>query len=277
MRNGAVRQQPPGDNRIEMLYAQLRACSSPEAYREGVRGAAARARASVPIVDLVHRTPAYNLTTLIGLLERERFQAPVLLFERGLDAQGTPFVHHECATAALGAACTALFSLPDCSGSPTAHRQLLADLVGLWLIAAVATAGGTEDQVLRDLARGMGPWMVPQGWAGRLLQVDSGEAFHPHGMVVALVREAVAERAPGLKLRVVRQALEALDVCSGAQYPQLWRRALAFVVGADLHQDPLGRLHAEYHAHRESPASRHRRAVDFIYREAIPTYHSVRD
>ena len=230
----------------------------------------------MPTIDLVHEPPAYATTTLIGLLERERFNAPTLLIERGLDEDGTPFIHHENSTAALGAACTALHT---CQRGTAAVdlTPLTAELVNIWLVAAVVARSAGEDRVLRDLARGMGPWMIPQGWGSRFLHASINNRAQEDSQVIILMQEAVRERAPGMRLRVVRDALEALDANPDDKFLQFWRRALAFVVGAVIFQEPLGRLHAEYNAHRNSPASRHRRAVDFIYEEAIPTYQSIRD
>lgn len=262
-----------------MLRAQLRACTTESDFRKSLRKAGPRSREEVPVIDIIHEPASQALATLIGLLERNRFDASILLIERGLDESGTPFVHHESSTAALGAASTSLFnSAADTDTALAAERQnLLHDLVSIWMIAAVIARGGDEGSVQGDLARGMGPWLVPQGWGGKLIRASTTPESQQDSLIVTLIRAAVRERAPGMRLRVVRHALEALDAGTPDQHVDFWRRALAFVVGADIFQDPLGRLHAEYNAHRDSPASRHRRAVEFIYNEAIPTYQSVRD
>lgn len=260
-----------------MLRSQLRSQTAQSEYRAAALKAGPRARDEVPAIDLVHEPPAYALTTLIGLLERDRFNAPTLLIERGLDESGTPFIHHENTTAALGATCTALYSGARGLDAATEFSPLLNDLVNIWMVAAVVSRSPEEDGVLRDLARGMGPWMIPHGWGGRLLHASHSKGSPQESLVITLIQEAVRERAPGMRLRIVRHALEALDASPDDQNLQFWRRALAYVVGAGIFQDPLGRLHAEYNAHRDSPSSRHRRAVDFIYQEAIPTYQSVRD
>ncbi|MBK1650646.1 hypothetical protein [Halorhodospira halochloris] len=269
-------QEPFGSNRITLLRSQLRTHTTQSGYRAAALNAGPRAREKVPAIDLMHEPPAYAITTLIGLLERDRLGAPILLIERGLDDSGTPFVHHENATAALGAACTALHPCLR-GGSASDLSPLLDELIGMWMVAGAVARNSEEDRILRDLARGMGPWMVPQGWGSRLLHASASTGGPKDSLVLTLMQEAIRERAPGLRLRVVRHALEALDTNPDDQFHKFWRRAVAFVVGAAIFEDPFGRLPAEYNAHRDSPASRHRRAVDFIYKEAIPTYQSVRD
>jgi len=272
-----VSQETPRPNRIHLLRTQLWAWTGETAYRDAVRLGAPRSREAVPVIDLMHEAPGVALATLLGLLEQDRFDAPVLLIERGLDEAGTPFLHHENATAALGAACIALENDGTAGGEGGDSRSLLSDLVGVWLIAAVADFPEAHEGYLRDLARGMGLQMVPRGWAGTLLHTSPGGASGLEGLAVGLVHEALVERAPGLKLRTVRAALEALDAARESERPKDWRQALAFVVGSEFYNQPLGRLRAEYQAHHDAPASRHRLAVEFIEREALPTYHSVRD
>ncbi|MBK1727852.1 hypothetical protein [Halorhodospira halophila] len=268
-------QETPPPNRIQLLRTQLWAWAGETGYREAVRVGAPRSRESVPVVDLVHEEPAVALATLLGLLEQDRFEAPVLLIERGLDRSGTPFLHHENATAALGATCV---SLKGRSGTGSGEGpDLLGDLLGVWLIGAVADFPEAHEAYLRDLARGMGPAMVPQGWAGTLLHASPAGSDARESLVVGLIHEAVVERAPGATLRTVGHALSVLDGAGGAEHAVAWRRALAFVVGAELHLHPAGRLHSEFYAHLDAPASRHRSAVLFIQQEAIPAYHSVGD
>ncbi|MBK5944573.1 MAG: hypothetical protein LLP51_09520 [Halorhodospira halophila] len=268
-------QETPPPNRIQLLRTQLWAWAGETGYREAVRIGAPRSREAVPVVDLVHEEPPVALATLLGLLEQDRFEAPVLLIERGLDRAGTPFLHHENATAALGAACAALHAR-RIAGAGTGP-ELLGDLLGVWLIGAVADFPEAHEAYLRDLARGMGPAMVPQGWAGTLLHASPAASDARESLVVNLIHEAVVERAPGATLRTVGHALSVLDAAGEADHAVAWRRALAFVIGAELHHHPAGRLYSEYHAHLEAPASRHRRAVLFIQQEAIPAYHSVGD
>jgi len=268
-----VSQETPPPNRIQLLRTQLWAWAGEAGYREAVRVGAPRSREAVPVIDLVHEESSVALVTLLGLLEQDRFEAPVLLIERGLDRAGTPFLHHENATAALGAACTALRGAAAAGAGP----DLLEDLLGVWLIGAVADFPEAHEGYLRDLARGMGPAMIPQGWAGNLLHASPAARDARESLVVNLIHEAVVERAPGATLRTVGYALKVLDTAGAAEHAAAWRRALAFVVGAELYHHPAGRLHSEFHAHLESPASRHRRAVLFIQQEAIPAYHSVGD
>lgn len=269
-------QETPRPQRLELLRARLAAWAGQGAYREAARHAAPRSREDVPVVDLVHEPPELGVATLLGLLEQDRFEAPILLIERGLDRRRTPFVHHENATAALGALCVAV-PAPTEPERREAQRELLNELLGVWLIAAVADFPEAHEAYLRDLARGMGLWMVPRGWSGTLLHASPSGTDSLDGLLLGLVHEAVVERAPGIKLRTVGAALGALETAGEAERPGYWRHALAFVVGSELFRDPQGRLRAEYQAHRSSPASRHRRAVDFIRYEAIPAYHSVRD
>ncbi len=217
------------------------------------------------------------MATLLGLLERDRFEAPILLIERGVDERRTPFIHHENATGALGAACVALEEPPGLTSPAHGRHGLLGDLLGVWLIAAIADFPEAHEGYLRDLARGMGIWMVPQGWAGALLHASPWAAEHSEYLVMGLVQEAIVERAPGLKLRTLGRVLKALDEASETERPAYWRHAVAVVVGSELYNQPQGRLRAEFQAHEASPASRHRRAVDFIREEAIPAYNSVRD
>ncbi|MBK1727457.1 hypothetical protein [Halorhodospira neutriphila] len=265
-------QDAPRPNRRHHLRLRLSASVDEPGYREAAR----RAREPVPAIDLVHQPAARALVTLLELLEQDRFEAPVLLLERGLDEDGTPFVHHENATAALGAACSALAG-GGARARPEAGPwgEALGELLGLWLIGAAADFPEAHEGYLRDLARGMGVWMVPQGWGQTLLSAGAAEAEEaPSELMLGLAHEAVVERAPGLKLRTVRHVLEALDRSAGLEAAPAWRRAIAYVIGAELYQNPYGRLRAEFQAHHSSPASRHRRAVEFIEREAIPAYHA---
>lgn len=267
---------PP--NRIQLLRTQLWAWTGETSYREAMRLGAPRSREPVPVIDLVHDPRSVALATLLGLLEQDRFEAPVLLIERGLDSKGTPFLHHENATAALGAACVAFPAPSPEMNAGTAAPALADDLLGVWLIAAVADFPEAHESYLRDVARGMGPTMVPQGWAGTLLHAAPPISGSRDGLVADLIQQAVIERAPGAGLRTLGHALEALDQAAGTERPEYWRHALAFVVGAELYHSPLGRLRAEYQAHQGSPASRYRCAVAFIEQEAIPVYNnSVRD
>ncbi len=270
-------QETPRPNRIHLLRSQLWAWAGETGHRDAVRLGTPRSREAVPVIDLVHEPWAVALATLLGLLEQDRFEAPVLLIERGLDGEGTPFLHHENATAALGATCVALRADPARARDRDAGQGLLDDVLGVWLIAAVADFPEAHEGYLRDLARGMGPAMIPQGWAATLLHASPGDSGSLDGIVVALVHEAVIERAPGAGLCTVGNALEALARASDAERPAGWRHALAFVVGAELYHSPHGQLHAEYWAHSASPGSRHRCAAAFIEQEAIPVYNAVRD
>ncbi|GEM_PF-2490337 len=273
-----MRQEPPRPNRIHLLRTQLWAWAGGTGHREALRIGTPRSREAVPVIDLVHEPWAVALATLLGLLEQDRFEAPVLLVERGLDGDGTPFLHHENATAALGATCVALWADPASAQDPATGQGLLEELLGVWLIAAVADFPEAHEGYLCDLARGMGPAMIPQGWAGTLLHAGPGDSESLDGIVVALLHEAVVERAPGAGLRTVDRALEALDRAAGAERPLGWRHALAYVVGAELYNTPYGQLHAEYRQARAASLSgRRRRPVAFVEQEAIPAYRAVRD